>query len=341
MTTRTVVCALVVIVVIALVHAGVPELSNKSVGAAGFTKGRTILIQRPKGGLDEVLELPGGQFAIRDSNFKQLPQQAVGLYSPQGQFQRAIGGYGQGPGQYFAVKQLGFSRQDQLLWVVDMQGRLSRFDLSGKLANTMLLQKPGYRAFGLAVDEAHRVFYMTGCVAKNYFLTDGCYLVHQYDIGKSSHLKSVLETDPLAMKNNYLGVEDYLVDVDAEGIVFAVDGPIHKLWRVDPAKWSIQEFTVRSKVMTPVPAVDPVKPNNDLADRNYLIERVLTSKRHVYLSVRAPGDGGYYLQTFTADGKQTGVDLPSPGRLVGKSNRGGFWFSRKTAAGFELTEYLP
>jgi hypothetical protein len=340
MTTRTLTCALLTAFAIVFVNAGVTELPKKPAGT-GLTKGRMVVIQRPKRGLDEVLELPGGQFAIRDSNFKQLAQQAVELYSPQGQFQRAIGGYGQGPGQYFAVKQLGFSRQDQLLWVLDMQGRLSRFDLSGRLANTMLMQKPGYRAFGLAVDEEHRVFYMTGCVAKHYFLTDGCYLLHQYDLAKSSHRKSVLETDPLAMQNNYLGVEDYLVDVDEEGVVYAVDGPIHKWWRVDPAKWSIQEFTVRSNVMTAVPAIDPVMPNKDLAERNYLIERVLVSARHVYLSVRAPGDGGYYLQAFTADGKQTGVDLRSPGRLVGKSNRRGLWFSRKTASGFELTEYLP
>jgi len=317
------------------------SVDKKPEGTFPFTKGRTVTIHKQKGGLDEAIELPSGQFLIRDSNFKQLFEQAVELYSPQGKCERKIGSHGLAAGQYYAVKKLGFSREKQLIWVTDMQGRLTWFDLSGRLVNSMLLQKPGYRAFDLAVDEEHGVFYLTGCVAKNFYLDQGCYLIHQYNLATDAHQKSILETDPEAVQKNLLGIEDYLVDVDSGGLLYAVDAPIRKWWRIDPVKWSVDEFAIRSKAMTPIAPLDPTQANTNVAQRNYMIERVLATPRGVLLSVRRPDDSGYLLEIFALDGRQSGVDVRAPGRLAGRSSNGGLWFSRKTASGYELTEYIP
>ena len=276
---------------------------------------RTIRLDKTEGGVHQVLELADGRFAIRDSTFKPLRAQKLEIYSKTGQRLANIGSYGEKPGSYMALKDVAFD--GDRLWVVNMMGRISQFDLQGRFVDSQLLQKPTYHPFSAAVDRQRNRYFITGCLALHIYLDLGCRLVHEYDLSTRRYIRSFLETDPDAVTRKYFGVEDYHIDVDpANGVVYFVDGPIAKLWSIQPSG-SVKSTVIESDALGRIPQLDPTKQSDETLKRYYILDRVLVCGNVVLASAAKQGSDKYLLEVFQTGGSQILVDYPAPGRWSG------------------------
>lgn len=297
-------------------------------------------IAKDSGGIDQLVVSPEGNFLVRDSDFRNEAAQAIEIYDREGRFVRRIGSFGKSPGQYYRLKAISLGR-DGAIWAADIAGRLSRFSQDGKLLNTRLIQKPAFRVYGLCLDEPRGVFYLTGCVAKAFYLDDGCRLVHQYSLHDGAYQRSWLQTDPEAIQKRLLALEDYHVDAEENGFLWAADGPIRKVFRIDPWSGSVQQVRFRSRIIPPVPALNPKQIDDimPIYENTFLIDRLLVCGGFVVVSVSRRRSSTSVLQVFNTKGLQVGSDLRSPGRLVGRSRSGTLFFARKVPAGFEIVEH--
>jgi hypothetical protein len=296
----------------------------------------TFRINKSSGRIDQLIRLPDGGYVVRDSNYRDENAQAVEIYDSDGRFRNKIGRFGKGAGQYYRLKTVAVG-QDGTIWVADIANRLTLFASDGRVIATRLIQKPGFQVFGLSLDEQNGVFYLAGCLPNKVYLDLGCKLVHQYAISSRSYGRSYLDTDPEAIHKKLLSLEDYHVDTDGRGVVWAADGPIHKAFRIEPGSGRVQSFPFVSRVATRVPALTP-GPNmdiNPIYEAAFLIERVLVTGSHVVVSIGQQKTSRYVLQVLGPNGRQLAVDLDSPGRLVGKTSAGNLYFAR----GYDITEY--
>ena len=301
----------------------------------------SIVLDKKTGSVDQIVEFGSGGFLTRDSTLTPLSSQSVETFDDKGKPLHKIGRFGDTPGTYYALRSIGVSREDGLIWVLDMKGRLSRFDANGALKSTMVIQVPGYNPQAMVIDGERGSFYLTGCVPQKVYLDLGCLLVHQYDRAKDRFKRSFLDTEPMAVKRHYLSIEDYQVDVAADGAVFAIDAPIRKVWKIDPGSGAVESRPMNSKLFEEIPELDPTLPQGPSA-AYHLAERIFVTGSHVVVSVRKPKSAGYVLEVFDIAGRQTAMDLPSPGRLVGKSTGGGLWFVDTKAGNgqpFRLTKF--
>lgn len=299
---------------------------------------RTIDLNKSKGQIDELVELPDGGFLVRDSTFDPLQSQSVEVYSHSGTLLRTIGRFGKEPGRYYALNKIAFSRRHNVVWVGDMMGRISRFDLSGRLIDTVLLQKPGYHPDDIVLDEERDRYYVTGCVALHFYLDLGCQIVHEYELSTNKYIRSFLETDPEAVAKKYFGIENYQIGVAPAGQLYAIDSPIPKLWKIVPGS-KVESFPVPSKVIERIPELDPTKDNSNVGAQHYLLHKLVVANRTVILSASKKGPDGNFLEVFSFDGRPIALDVPAPGLLLGKSPRDTLWFAQRSPSGFRVAEY--
>lgn len=296
-------------------------------------------INKPSGRIDQVVALPDGGFVIRDSGYSNESTQAIEVYDREGRFRKKIGTFGRLPGQYYRLKAIALAA-DATIWAADVAGRVTRFDQDGQVVSTKLIQNPGYQLFGLALDEARGVFYLSGCLPKRIYLDLGCHLIHKYSLNNGDYQRSFLDTDPEALEKHLLSLEDYHLDIDGRSQIWAADGPIRKVFRVDPATGQTQSFSLTSRVATPIVAINPTQRLGPAVYENsILIDRVLVIGGFVVVSIGQLKTAKYFLQVFSADGQQIAMDLNSPGRLVGKTQNNRLFFATSTPRGFEIAEY--
>ncbi len=303
---------------------------------------RTVSLRKPAGRVDQIIPLKDGSWVVRDADFFKPETQSMEIYGPEGGLVRKISEFGRGPGKYYRFRGLDVAA-DSTLWEADLT-RLNLFRPDGGLRETVLIQKPGYQLFGLALDEERGFFYVAGCVPIHTYLNDGCRLLHQYRISDHRLEKSLLETDELALKNNWLPLEWYSIDVDPTGSVYLIDAPVHKLFKVDPREGKVEDFAIVSRLMKPAPLLFPMNTaSHDQAYREgFLLDRVLAVGGKVFISVRKPNWEGYLLQVFDQSGRQIASDIEAPGRLVGKTKADSLLFARPDAAKreIEILEYI-
>jgi len=299
---------------------------------------RSFHLAKVAGGIDQAIPYQGG-FLVRDSEGPS--DQAIEKYDSKGTRTGKIGSAGMGPGQYHALQAVATSRNGEI-WAADVY-RLSIFDARGTVVATRLVQKPGFLIRGLALDEAHGRYYLTGCAAAHSTLDEGCHLLHVYQWPGGAYVESLWDTDPEAVAKRLFPWETYQVDVAADGRVYTVDSAIPKLIRVDVAGRKVSSFPIASHGFTPLAPPEAVR---DLATTHAVglraskIERLVVSGDAVVLSIRPPATSGTerVLEVLTLDGAQIATDLASPGRLVGTTSDG-LLFANPVAGGFELTEY--
>jgi hypothetical protein len=302
---------------------------------------RITRLQLPIARVDQVLPLPNGGFAIRSSDFRNEQNQAIQLIDAQGRFVRKIGSFGRAPGQYFRLTSIGVLRNG-ILWATDLRSRVMLFNEDGNLRQTFLIQSPGYDIKDLSLDEERGVFYLAGCLPTKTYLDLGCQLVHEYSISAGRYIRSFLETDPEAIRKRLLALENYHIDRDATGEIFAVDAPLFKLFVVDPRTAHSEAFPVVSKIASPVSSLETGQ-NSDYYDNAFegafLLDTVQVVDANVIISIRRPHDSGYVLEVLCKNGRQVSTDVQPPGRLVGKGDTGNLYFAWKDQRGLELGEF--
>jgi hypothetical protein len=308
-------------------------------------RGQSVMLRKTSGEVDQVVPLPGGEYAVRDSNFRRPETQAIEVYAHSGSLIRKVGGFGNGPQSFLRLMSVA-AQADGALWSGDFARRINRYDPSGKLTGTLLLQKPALSSLtSLALDESRGVFYVAGCLPEHVYIDLGCLLVHQYSLKNNEFLHSFVPTDPALLKGNLQPFEATFIDVDGAGNVWAVDAPIFKILRLNPVSGKVTSFPVRSNIARPTLSLPLPKPGeqNQLRaqfDTSFLLWRVLAAGPYAVVSVRKPHDSGYLLQVFDQTGRQVGIDLASPGELAGRTSAGELIFCvPKPPQGFELTEY--
>lgn len=300
--------------------------------------GPPLLLAKPAGRIDQATVLPDRGVLVRDSDFGHPETQALELYDPTGRRTRRIGGFGRSPGQFYRLKDVALTRKGEV-WVADIVGRLSFFDLQGKILGTRLIQNPGFQVDGLALDEARGYFYLSGCLPKAVYLDGGCRLVHQFRLADKTYIRSFLETDPEVLEKGLFGLQDSLLSLDDQGRIYAADKPVFKLSRVDPSTGEVRVFPIRSRQVKPVPVVRDPAAARSVYRSSFLVHRVLASGPYVVVSIRRPAQKGFLLEVFTQAGEQVGTDLEVPGTLVGKTRQGDLLFAGRTQRGYELTPY--
>jgi hypothetical protein len=298
---------------------------------------RRTVLKKAEGRVDQVIPLPSGGFLVRDADLLNEHTQALEVYDASGRFVRKIGGFGPRPGSYMALKSIAVS--GGTIWVADLIGRLSFFDLQGKLLGTKLLQRPGFQVEGIALDEARGHAYLSGCLPTHVYLDQGCKVVHQYNLKSTQYLGSFLDNDPQIRERNTIAFSDNSLDVDPQGVVWTVDAPVFKLFRLDPRSAKTQGFPIRSTTARPIAKVEAGSDTHAIYDNSYLVERVLVAGGHTVVSIRAPKGGSGLLAVFDAQGRQVATDLKPPGKLVGKTREGRLLFATGLKGGFEIGEY--
>jgi hypothetical protein len=300
---------------------------------------KRTLLKKGAGRVDQVVPVADDGFLVRDADYRNEATQVLELYDADGYICGQFGAFGRDAGQYYRLKGVALAK-DGTVWVADVAGRISRFNMAGWLIDTRLIQKPGYQIDGLALDEAHGDYYLSGCLPKKVYLNYGCQLVHQYSLGDDSYRRSFLETDQEALEKNLISLEDHQIDIDARGRVYIIDAPLLKVVRFDPGSGEVRTFPVRSHVATPLGPVQPgLQSASDAYQNAYLLDRVLETEQGFVVAVRKPKGEGFLLQAFDEDGRQVVTDLPSPGKLVGKTPDGHLLFAEKAPKGFEIAEY--
>jgi hypothetical protein len=298
---------------------------------------RSIDLHKPKGAVDQLVELPGGGFIVRDSETPDFKNQAVEIYKTTGTLERKIGSYGLAPGRYRALMDVVFSTRTNSIWLVDGMGRLSLFDLNGNLLDSVMLQKPGFHPYSIAFDQRRGHYYVTGCVALHFYLDMGCTMIHEYDTNTKTFLGSFAENDRNAVANKYFALENYKLDVTSSAI-YAIDAPIRKLWIISPDH-KIESHPIVSKVIRDIPVIDPSKPGPEIGRGQWLFDKIIASQRAVVISASLKGEDKYLLEIYTPKGESIASDITPPGRLIGRSPRGTLWFGYRNGAIFRLEEY--
>lgn len=306
----------------------------------GLSQIKTTLLKKPSGHVHQVVAVPSGGFVIRDSEYRDEKTQIVELYSDRGYYCGQFGGFGRGPGQYYRLKSIAVSA-DQTLWLADVVGRISRFNMEGWLMSTKLIQRPGYQVDWLLLDESRGVYYLSGYLPKKIYIDYGSQLIHKYDLAKDAYRQSFLDNDPAILVKDLNGLSDVNVDSDARGKLYVVDAPVMKLTLLDPESGKNETVPINSQVIKPINPLASADQNaSELFENSYLIDRVVVGDAHVIVSVREPKSTGFLLQIFTTnDGRQVASDVASPGQLVGKTSDGHFYFVTQKAGGFELAEF--
>lgn len=312
---------------------------RKASTTIAFERKSSVVLKKGSGQVDSVYPLSGGNFLVRDADFLNETTQRLEVYGADGRLISKIGSYGEGPGHYLRLGGAAVSFNG-IIWVADL-ARISKFDMTGRLLGTTLVENPTYHVTEIALDEPHGFYYLAGCLPNQVYLDLGCKLVHQYRLSDGGHLKDFIDTDPEALAKHLLSLEWYSIDVGESGTVYMTDLPVLKLLRLVPNSGQLTTWRISSRLAKPMPPLasiaDPAA--SALLRSSAVIDRVIALPGVVVVSVRLPGNRGYVLEVFTKSGKQIAEDLQCPGRPVGKTRQGSLIFVTRAKGGFLLGEY--
>jgi hypothetical protein len=325
--------------IILIIGSGGRKAYSQSGG--GLVRLSSTTIAKERGWVDQVVLLPDGGFLVRDSGDDDPQAMAIQVFDRQGHYIRAIGSPGNSPGQYYALASISMGR-DGTVWAADASGRVTRFSQDGRVLRSTLMQNPTLNVWGLALDEARGVVYLSGCIPTKTYLDLGCHLVHQYGLADMSFKRSYLDTDPAAIQNHLFSLERYHIDVDAAGRVWAVDSALLELYRIDPLTGRTISAAISSRLAKPLQALNPQDPwdaKKAVRDGSYMVDRVMVAGSRVVVSIKRPNGAGYLLSIFTLDGHQVAQDVESAAKLVGKTSAGRLYFANRSSNGFEISQY--
>jgi hypothetical protein len=283
------------------------------------------------GGVDQVLEVPGWGYLVRDYNWQQEEKQKLVLHDQRGEPVRTISSFGLGPERYVRLKDVAVGA-DGTIWIADLS-RLLRFSPNGEIQGTRLVQKPGYRVKGILLDEERDRLFLAGCLPTDTYTNRGCRLVHEYRLPEMRYVRSSVTTAPESIARNYLPLSEYDMAVDDEGDLWFVDAPVHRLVHLDPDTGSTRSLPIRTEALRSPEPVGEFAPENEVLsqeDASYLLDRLTVVGDLVVVSVKAPTRAGaspYLLQIFDREGRHLESDLEAPGRLVGTSEDGSLFFA--------------
>ncbi len=153
------------------------------------------------------------------------------------------------------------------------------------------------------------------------------------------YIWSFLDNDPQLQEWNTLAFSDNALDVDPQGVVWAVDAPVLKVFRVDTAAGREQGFPIRSALAKPVGKIEAGSDKRALYDSSYLLDRVLAVGGHAVVAIRGPKGKDGLLAVFDGKGRQVVTDLKPPGTLAGKTRDGHLLFVKALKGSFEIGEY--
>lgn len=302
-----------------------------------LTRLREVLLSKKSGNISQIIELPDGSFLIRDSTYVPLTAQSVEHYSPFGRVVGRIGSYGSEPGRFNALKQIAYTEKSREVWIVDMLGRVSRFDSDGHFLNSSVIQAPTFHPYGIAIDEQHGRYYLTGCVALHFYLDLGCKMIHEYELGTDKFIRSFMENEKIAVDRKYFSVEDYVATTGPTGL-YAMDAPVRKFYKIT-SQGNVTSYDIPSKVLGTLPVIDPTQPAEITTKGQYLLESLLANDKFVVISANVRDADSHLLEIFTLQGQPVALDVPTTGSLIGESPRGTFWFSEKHGERYVIAEY--
>lgn len=303
--------------------------------AASLTTIRKVTLEKKSGKIDQVVLASKASYIVRDSTWKPPEQQRIEVFSLDGKLLRRIGQYGNERGTYRGLKAIALAGGE--LWYVDASlHRITRVDYEGKVIGSILIAKPGYMPLGLAIDVERGKYYVSGLLPQKTYLDDGSSLVHQYELSSHEFVRSWLANDADVLAKNLLSVEDLHLDLDPQGRVWVAEEPIHKVWRLDPAKGQMQSFALTSSIVRPVPRIDPKVTAN--LDSLFVIDRLAIAGSRVFVSVQKPDSGGYLLFALDGNGKQVAGDMRAPGRLVGSDGKSTLYFAESSGGAYRIIE---
>lgn len=333
--------ALAAVAVPGLCPAGAgPQANSNRPGRVVLATVRTLNLRGGPQQIDRVAPLPGGSLVVRHSDIMHPQDQLLGIFGSNGVFRNKIAGYGSEPGQFVRPAGLAVSR-DGTIWSADaIPRRVARFGPDGRLLSTTLVPRLAV-ILTLALDERRGLLYLGGCLPLHATIDRGCLLVHQFSLPRLGYLGSFVETDPRALGNQVTVFMRVSIDIDSSGRVWATDGPVMKLYRIDPGANRADVFVIRSAAAAPGP-VDVTHGPVPIAaahDRAFLVDRTLVTGRYVVVSILRPKSaGGYLLEVFDHSGRQVGFDGFSADRLVGRSLTGRLYFAHEGSEGTRLAE---
>lgn len=300
---------------------------------------RQWMLDKTSGRIDEALLLADGRFAIRDANFAEETTQAIEIFDSKGAFVRKIGKFGRGSGEYYRLKDID-SLPDSSIVAVDVLSRITWFSISGEVLRTKLIQEPGYYPSEIQIDDRLGRLFVSGCKAQNYYLDQGCMLLHLYEGDDYHYSRSFWETESEAVEKRYFSLEDYFIDLDPKGRIVACDAPIPRLFRIDSDSGRVEAFPLVSDLMTPVAPLDPT--NSEATARiyrsSYLIRKVVATADFIVVSLACREKNDSRLAVFDTDGHQIGMDIPVAGLLVGKTPSGTLLIATPSDGRFKLWE---
>jgi hypothetical protein len=281
------------------------------------------------GRVDQLIAAPGGQWLVRDASYDPAEAQAVELYDAQGRKLRKIGSFGHKPGEYFRLKDMDLAA-DGTLWVADIIGRVGLFRLDGQLVTTLLIQNPGFQVDSLVLPPGADFFYLGGCLPKKTYIEDGCRLAHRYSLADRRFAASFGESSPEVVPRGLLGLQDVLLASDDKGRIYVADAPILAVSRFEEGK--------PDGVTWPLPLGAAQAPRPEANGRSpaygttFRIDRlVAVAPDLLAVSVAKPHDAGFLLTVLDAAGKPLLLEIPTAGRLVGKTAAGELLFVRQQA----------
>jgi hypothetical protein len=301
---------------------------------------RTVRLSGALPQLARASLLPGGSFAVFSERFTENFV-SVGIFSTSGELVKNLAGTDVPTG----LASLSSLQIDSggILWATTfIPGEVARLNQNGLISVSDLAKLK--IAYDLALDEPHGYVYVSGCASENSRADSPLLLVHQFAIDGLKYRKSFLQTDPSVVGNTQLGIQSVPLDVDAKGTVWAVDSPAFTLYSIDPTSGRSTSIPIRSRVAKPSGKLDPFGDNS--YTRKYIYasftpDSVVVAGDRVIVAIRQPGDisaAAYLLEIFDSAGVQIGVDIPAPGRLVGKFGNGGLLFGSPGKNGPTLIE---
>ncbi len=196
----------------------------------------------------------------------------------------------------------------------------------GHLAWAKVLPAPLMTAYALALDPARGLAYVSGLVRPG----PGAQLVHRFTFPAFQIKGSALPTSPLVVRDGADVAQWVPMAVGLRGTVWAVDAPALTLYAIR-ASGNVDAYPIRSRLAHPPGPLDQMA--GAAAERRWWTQAywpagVFAAKGRIIVCVRRPRGAGYLLEVLIASGRQVGVDLPTPDRLVGVSGDGSLIFAR-------------
>jgi hypothetical protein len=198
---------------------------------------------------------------------------------------------------------------------------------SGHLASAKTLPAPLMTADALALDPARGLAYASGLVRPG----PGARLIHRFTFPGFRIKGSALPMSPLVVRDNADVAQWVPMAVGPRGTAWAVDAPALTLFAVR-ASGRVDAYPIRSRLAQPPGPLDQMA--GAAAEHRWWAQAywptgVFAAKGRIIVCVRRPRGAGYLLEVFLAGGRQVGVDLPTPNRLVGVGGRGSLIFARE------------